>query len=76
MDLNALFEGAGVLGGQTERIWDCGMTQQVSESFKKRESLRCLFASVASMEVIDWLLEGGQLKTITANAYDIDERLD
>ena len=51
------------------------MTQQVSESFKKRESLRCLFASVASMEVIDWLLEGGQLKAITANAYDIDERL-
>ena len=51
------------------------MTQHVSEGFKKRESLRCLFASVASMEVIDWLLENGQLKTITANAYDIDERL-
>ena len=51
------------------------MTQHVSESFKKRESLRCLFASVASMEVIDWLLEGGQLKAITANAYDIERRL-
>ena len=51
------------------------MTQQVSESFKKRESLRCLFAAVASMEVIEWFLEGGQLKAITPNAHDIDERL-
>ena len=51
------------------------MTQHVSESFKKRESLRCLFASVASMEVIDWLLESGQLTAITSNSYDIDERL-
>ena len=51
------------------------MTQQVSESFKKRESLRCLFASVASMEVIDWLLESGQWGAVIANASDIDERL-
>ena len=51
------------------------MTQQASESFKKRESLRCLFASVASMEVIDWLLESGQWGAVIANAYDLDERL-
>ncbi len=51
------------------------MTQQVSESFKKRESLRCLFASVASMEVIDWLLESGQWGEVIASAYGIDERL-
>ena len=51
------------------------MTQRVSESFKKRESLRCLFASVASMEVIDWLLESHQLGAITTNAHDIDQRL-
>ena len=51
------------------------MTEGVSESFKERESLRCLFASVASMEIIDWLLESGQWGEVIANAYDIDERL-
>ena len=51
------------------------MTQHVSESFKKRESLRCLFASVASMEVVEWLLESDQLRAITASSYAIDERL-
>lgn len=51
------------------------MTEGVSESFKKRESLRCLFASVASMEVIDWLLESSQWGEVIANAGDIDERL-
>ena len=51
------------------------MTQQASESFKKRESLRCLFASVASMEVIDWLLESGHWGEVIASAYGIDERL-
>ena len=51
------------------------MTESVRERFKKRESLRCLFASVASMEIIDWLLESGQWGEVIANAYDIDERL-
>ena len=51
------------------------MTEGVSESFKKRESLRCLFASVASMEIIDWLLKSGQLGAVAVNAYEIDQRL-
>ena len=51
------------------------MTQHISERFKKRESLRCLFASVTSMEIIDWLLKSGQWGAVIANAYDIDERL-
>lgn len=51
------------------------MMPHASEEFKKRESLRCLFASVASMEVIDWLLESGQLTSVAVNAHEIDRRL-
>lgn len=42
---------------------------------KRRESLRCLFASLASIKVIDWLLQSDHFKNMIANAEDIDERL-
>ena len=42
---------------------------------KRRESLRCLFAAVASVEVMDWLLESDQFKSVIAQADDIDEIL-
>ena len=51
------------------------MTQRLSENLKKRESLRCLFASVASMEVIDWLLESDEYRSVIASTQDIDRRL-
>ena len=44
-------------------------------NIKQRESLRCLFASVASMEVIDWLLKSDRYKGVIADARDIDEKL-
>ena len=43
--------------------------------FKRHESLRCLFASVASVTVIDWMLKSGQLSQITAEAEEIDDML-
>jgi hypothetical protein len=50
------------------------MNPPVSD-FKRRESMRCLFASVASVTVMDWLLESGQLSRVTADSEDIDDRL-
>ena len=44
-------------------------------NFKQRESLRCLFASVASVEVIDWLLKSDQYKNVLADAGNINEKL-
>ena len=43
--------------------------------FKRHESLRCLFASVASVTVMDWLLDSGRLSQMTAEAEDIDDML-
>ena len=43
--------------------------------FKRRESLRCLFASVASVTVMDWLLKSGRLGQITTEAREIDDKL-
>ena len=43
--------------------------------FKRRESLRCLFASVASVTVMGWLLESGQFRRMTAESEDIDDML-
>ena len=42
---------------------------------KRRESLRCLFASVASVTVMDWLLKSGQLNQLSAEADEIDDML-
>ena len=35
-------------------------------NFKRHESLRCLFASVASVTVMDWMLKSGQFSTTVA----------
>ena len=43
--------------------------------FERRESLRCLFASVASMTVMDWLLKRGRLGPMAVEAEDIDDML-
>ena len=42
---------------------------------KRRESLRCLFASVASITIMDWLLETCQVNRIIAAADDIEDKL-
>ena len=42
---------------------------------EQQESLRCLFASVASLTVMDWLLEDRRLARITAEADDLEEKL-
>ena len=44
-------------------------------NFKRHESLRCLFASVASVTVMDWLLESDQFSRMTAEAENIDDML-
>ena len=43
--------------------------------FKRHEYLRCLFASVASVTVMDWMLKSGQFRRMTAEAEDIDDML-
>lgn len=43
--------------------------------FKRRESLRCLFASVASLTVMDWLLKSEHLRRVISEADDVDEML-
>lgn len=43
--------------------------------FVRHESLRCLFASVASVTVMDWLFKSGQLVRMAAEAEDIDDML-
>ena len=47
----------------------------MSDFIKQRESLRCLFASDTSIAVIDWLLNGGHMSKITADAEDIEHKL-
>lgn len=42
---------------------------------KQQESLRCLFASVASITVMDWLLEDHRLARIAAEAGDLEDKL-
>ena len=42
---------------------------------KQQESLRCLFASVASLTVMDWLLEDCRLAGIAAEADDLEDKL-
>ena len=43
--------------------------------FERRESLRCLFASVASLTVMDWLLKSEHLRRVISEADDVDEML-
>ena len=43
--------------------------------FKRHESLRCLFASIASVTVMDSLLESDQFSRITAEVEGIDDLL-
>lgn len=47
----------------------------MSDFMKQRESLRCLFASDASISVIDWLLSDDHLGNITRDAEDIENKL-
>ena len=49
--------------------------ENTSNNLKRRESLRCLFASVASIRVMDWLLQSSEFKSVIASGQTIDEEL-
>ena len=51
------------------------MTDGTSNSLKRRESLRCLFASVASVRVMDWLLQSGEFSHVIPSGEKIDQEL-
>ena len=46
----------------------CRTEGTIVSDLKRRESLRCLFASVASITVMDWLHEDRRLASLAAEA--------
>ena len=52
------------------------MTEFTTSDDRQFESLRCLWQSVASIEVMQWLLKSDQFKNLGGHSAEIDEKLD